>query len=65
MLLLEQILKFTKQNSSYTYQTPSGQANHSCGAADMWGDVMSTREIFCSAGFYCQTPTKEATCTKG
>ncbi|WOG87603.1 hypothetical protein DCAR_0206833 [Daucus carota subsp. sativus] len=49
----------------YTYQTPSGQANHSCGAADMWGDVMSTREIFCSAGFYCQTPTKEATCTKG
>ncbi|KAK1357427.1 ABC transporter domain-containing protein [Heracleum sosnowskyi] len=60
-----QLNKSTGVCDPYTYQPPSGDEGHKCGAADMWGDVMSTKEIFCSAGYYCQTPTRKTTCTKG
>ncbi|XP_016505218.2 ABC transporter G family member 28-like [Nicotiana tabacum] len=49
----------------YRYQPPPGQSNHSCGGADVWGDFVSTTELFCSAGFYCPTTTEKIPCTKG
>ncbi|MCD7446695.1 ABC transporter G member 28 [Datura stramonium] len=49
----------------YHYQPPAGQTNHSCGGGDVWADVMSTTELFCSAGFYCPTTAMKIPCTKG
>ncbi|XP_055836085.1 ABC transporter G family member 28 [Solanum dulcamara] len=49
----------------YHYQPPPGQANHSCGGADVWADVLSTTELFCSAGFYCPTTALKIPCNKG
>ncbi|XP_047307489.1 putative white-brown complex homolog protein 30 [Impatiens glandulifera] len=48
----------------YRYQLPP-LSNHSCGGADMWADVTTTREIFCSAGSYCPTTTKKVSCSRG
>ncbi|XP_059300431.1 ABC transporter G family member 28-like [Lycium ferocissimum] len=49
----------------YRYQLPPGDANHTCGGADMWADFMSATELFCSAGFYCPTAVQKIPCNKG
>ncbi|PIA37284.1 hypothetical protein AQUCO_03000108v1 [Aquilegia coerulea] len=49
----------------YSYQLPPGQPNHTCGGADIWSDIRSTREFFCSAGSYCPTTTQEIPCSSG
>ncbi|CAH8283804.1 unnamed protein product [Eruca vesicaria subsp. sativa] len=49
----------------YTYQVPPGQPNHTCGGADVWADVSSNDEVFCSAGYYCPTTTRKVPCGKG
>ncbi|MBA0642273.1 hypothetical protein Goklo_026695, partial [Gossypium klotzschianum] len=47
----------------YNYQIPPGKPNHSCGTADIWADVGSSSEIFCSAGSYCPNTLNKITCT--
>ncbi|KAI7982161.1 ABC transporter G family member 28 [Camellia lanceoleosa] len=49
----------------YRYQLPPGQTNHSCGGADIWADIVSSSEVFCSAGSYCPTTVKKIPCTSG
>ncbi|CAM8899013.1 unnamed protein product [Rhodiola kirilowii] len=49
----------------YQYQLPHGQRNHTCGGANIWADVGSSRELFCSAGSYCPTTTTRKTCSSG
>ncbi|KAA8516559.1 hypothetical protein F0562_016935 [Nyssa sinensis] len=49
----------------YRYQLPPGKTNHTCGGADIWADVTSSSEVFCSAGSYCPTNTKKVTCSSG
>ncbi|CAN1837370.1 ABC transporter G family member 28 [Linum perenne] len=49
----------------YHYQLPPGKPNHTCGGADIWADIASTREIFCPAGSYCPSTIQELPCTKG
>ncbi|KAM3399187.1 ABC transporter G family member 28 [Capsicum galapagoense] len=49
----------------YHYQPPPGQTNHSCGGAEVWADVRSTTEIFCSSGYYCPTTALKLPCNKG
>ncbi|XP_047317306.1 ABC transporter G family member 28-like [Impatiens glandulifera] len=49
----------------YHYQTPQGQTNHTCGGADMWADILSSRPVFCSAGSYCPTTIKRVPCSRG
>ncbi|CAM8961814.1 hypothetical protein QQ045_004130 [Rhodiola kirilowii] len=49
----------------YRYQLPPGQPNHTCGGADIWADVTSSDEIFCSPGSYCPTNIKKIPCSSG
>ncbi|KAL5709967.1 ABC transporter G member 28 [Ranunculus cassubicifolius] len=49
----------------YSYQLPPGQPNHTCGGADKWSDIRSSRELFCSAGSYCPSTTQEIPCSSG
>ncbi|KAK7279629.1 hypothetical protein RJT34_24684 [Clitoria ternatea] len=49
----------------YLYQLPPMQPNHTCGGANVWTDVSSSSEIFCSAGSYCPTTTKRLPCSSG
>nr|KYP53068.1 ABC transporter G family member 28 [Cajanus cajan] len=49
----------------YLYQLPPMQPNHTCGGANVWADVSSSSEIFCSAGSYCPTTTKRISCSSG
>ncbi|XP_057428579.1 ABC transporter G family member 24-like [Lotus japonicus] len=49
----------------YHYQLPPMQPNHTCGGANIWADVSRSSEIFCSAGSYCSTTTKETSCSSG
>ncbi|KAI4334364.1 hypothetical protein L6164_019065 [Bauhinia variegata] len=49
----------------YRYQLPPGKSNHTCGGADIWSDVISSNEVFCSAGSYCPTTVQENPCTRG
>ncbi|XP_009595733.1 ABC transporter G family member 24-like isoform X1 [Nicotiana tomentosiformis] len=49
----------------YSYQLPPGQPNHTCGGANIWSDVRSSSEVFCSAGSYCPTNTEKNPCTSG
>nr|XP_016450412.1 PREDICTED: ABC transporter G family member 24-like [Nicotiana tabacum] len=49
----------------YSYQLPPGQPNHTCGGANIWSDVRSSSELFCSAGSYCPTNTEKNPCTSG
>ncbi|KAF4352942.1 hypothetical protein G4B88_029110 [Cannabis sativa] len=49
----------------YHYQLPPGQSNHTCGGADTWADVLSTSEVFCSAGSYCPSTVKKIPCSSG
>lgn len=49
----------------YNYQLPPGQIDHTCGGANIWADVTSSREVFCSAGSYCPTNIQELPCSSG
>ncbi|XP_057982210.1 putative white-brown complex homolog protein 30 [Malania oleifera] len=49
----------------YRYQLRPGETNHTCGGADIWADVGSSGEVFCSAGSYCPTTTKKVPCSSG
>ncbi|KAL2326008.1 hypothetical protein Fmac_025066 [Flemingia macrophylla] len=49
----------------YLYQLSPLQPNHTCGGANIWADVSSSSEIFCSAGSYCSTTTKRIPCSSG
>ncbi|XP_027363956.1 ABC transporter G family member 24-like isoform X2 [Abrus precatorius] len=49
----------------YLYQLPPLQPNHTCGGANIWADVSSSSEIFCSAGSYCSTTIKRIPCSSG
>ncbi|XP_050250078.1 ABC transporter G family member 28-like isoform X4 [Quercus robur] len=49
----------------YLYQLPPGNPNHTCGGANIWADVGSSSELFCSAGSYCPSTTSRQTCTSG
>ncbi|XP_022143776.1 putative white-brown complex homolog protein 30 isoform X2 [Momordica charantia] len=49
----------------YSYQMPPGKPNHTCGGADLWADVGSSSEIFCSPGSYCPTTTSRVSCSSG
>ncbi|KAK1571068.1 hypothetical protein Q3G72_011560 [Acer saccharum] len=48
----------------YNYQLSPGK-NSTCGGANIWADVGSSKEIFCSAGSYCPTTTSENSCSNG
>ncbi|KAL5735001.1 hypothetical protein ACOSP7_032862 [Xanthoceras sorbifolium] len=48
----------------YNYQLAPG-TNHTCGGANIWADVGSSSEIFCSAGSYCPTTIHENSCNSG
>ncbi|KAL6290698.1 hypothetical protein ACE6H2_008208 [Prunus campanulata] len=49
----------------YIYQLPPGKPNHTCGGANIWADVGSSSEVFCSAGSYCPTTVKRIPCSSG
>ncbi|KAI3933396.1 hypothetical protein MKW98_006755 [Papaver atlanticum] len=49
----------------YLYQLPPGRSNHTCGGADSWADIRSSREVFCPAGSYCPSTTKKLPCSDG
>ncbi|XWS66190.1 hypothetical protein CRYUN_Cryun05aG0178700 [Craigia yunnanensis] len=49
----------------YLYQLPPGRPNHTCGGANIWADVRSSSEVFCSAGSYCSTTTQKKPCGSG
>lgn len=49
----------------YSYQVPAGEPNHTCGGADIWADVDSKTDIFCSAGSYCPSPIRKYICSSG
>ncbi|XP_061362484.1 ABC transporter G family member 28-like [Gastrolobium bilobum] len=49
----------------YRYQLPPGKANHTCGGADIWADIMSSGEVFCSAGSYCPSTIIKNPCKEG
>ena len=49
----------------YTYQLPPGRPNHTCGGANVWADIRSSGEVFCSAGSYCPSTTRKVACDSG
>ncbi|KAK9124214.1 hypothetical protein Sjap_013816 [Stephania japonica] len=49
----------------YNYQLPPGQPNHTCGGANVWADIGSSSEVFCSAGSYCPSTVQEVPCSSG
>ncbi|WVZ89196.1 hypothetical protein U9M48_035628 [Paspalum notatum var. saurae] len=49
----------------YNYQPPPGNPNHTCGAADLWADVVTTDDIFCPPGFYCPSTIQKLPCSSG
>lgn len=57
--------KITGTCDPYNYQLPPGQANHTCGGADKWGDAISSDQIFCPAGYYCPTTVQKISCGSG
>ncbi|XP_074286785.1 ABC transporter G family member 24-like isoform X2 [Silene latifolia] len=48
----------------YLYQLPPGR-NHTCGGANIWADLGSSKQIFCPAGSYCPTTTEKEACDSG
>ncbi|KAK9684002.1 hypothetical protein RND81_10G179800 [Saponaria officinalis] len=48
----------------YQYQLPPGR-NHTCGGANIWADLSSSKQIFCPAGSYCPTTTEKNACDSG
>ncbi|KAL0662061.1 hypothetical protein Bca4012_098898 [Brassica carinata] len=51
--------KRTSLCEPYTYQLPTVRPNHTCGGANVWADIRSSGEVFCSAGSYCPTTTRK------
>ncbi|XP_062172660.1 ABC transporter G family member 28 [Alnus glutinosa] len=49
----------------YRYQLPPSKPNHTCGGADVWADILSSSEVFCSAGSYCPSTVQKLPCSKG
>ncbi|XP_039023413.1 ABC transporter G family member 24-like [Hibiscus syriacus] len=49
----------------YNYQLPPGKPNHTCGGANIWADIGTSREVFCSAGSYCPSTVQEKPCSSG
>ncbi|GMG99418.1 hypothetical protein Nepgr_001258 [Nepenthes gracilis] len=49
----------------YLYQLPIGHPNHTCGGANIWADIGSSQEIFCSEGYYCPTTIDKEQCGSG
>ncbi|KAM5584202.1 ABC transporter G family member 28 [Rosa sericea] len=49
----------------YRYHLPPGKSNHTCGGADRWADVLSSKEVFCSGGSYCPSSIKKNPCSSG
>ncbi|QCE07924.1 ATP-binding cassette [Vigna unguiculata] len=62
---LAKLNKTTGVCEPYLYQLPPMQPNHTCGGANVWADVSSSSDIFCSAGSYCPTTTKIISCSSG
>ncbi|KAJ9698049.1 hypothetical protein PVL29_007248 [Vitis rotundifolia] len=62
---LAKLNKATGICEPYNYQLPPGQQNKSCGGADIWADIGSSSEIFCSAGSYCPSTIKKIPCSSG
>ncbi|XP_020581591.1 ABC transporter G family member 28-like [Phalaenopsis equestris] len=62
---LAKLNKTTGVCDPYNYQLPPGQPNHTCGGADMWADVLSTRQVFCPAGYYCPSTIQKISCSSG
>ncbi|GAB4842896.1 ABC transporter G member 28, variant 2 [Ancistrocladus abbreviatus] len=60
-----QLNKDTGLCDPYHYKLPPGQPNHTCGGANIWADIKSSREIFCSAGSYCPNTIEETPCSSG
>ncbi|GKV48435.1 hypothetical protein SLEP1_g55249 [Rubroshorea leprosula] len=60
------LAKFNKTTGlcdPYNYQIPPGKPNHTCGSADVWADVGSSNNIFCSPGSFCPNTIYKAPCT--
>ncbi|CAN6997652.1 unnamed protein product [Brassica rapa subsp. trilocularis] len=57
--------KRTSLCEPYTYQLPPGRPNHTCGGANVWADIRSSGEVFCSAGSYCPSTTRKLACDSG
>ncbi|KAM0013873.1 putative ABC transporter, AAA+ ATPase domain, P-loop containing nucleoside triphosphate hydrolase [Helianthus debilis subsp. tardiflorus] len=49
----------------YRYQPPPGATNHTCGGADVWADVTSSREVFCPGGYFCPSSVEKHSCEPG
>ncbi|XP_022731539.1 ABC transporter G family member 28-like [Durio zibethinus] len=62
---LAKLNKTTGICDPYRYQLPSGKPNHTCGGADIWADITSSSEVFCSAGSYCPTTVQKIPCGSG
>ncbi|KAJ6388223.1 hypothetical protein OIU77_026739 [Salix suchowensis] len=61
---LAKLNKTTGICDPYHYQLPPGKPNHTCGGADIWADILSSSEIFCSAGLYCPSTIQEIPCSR-
>ncbi|GMN24927.1 hypothetical protein TIFTF001_000749 [Ficus carica] len=62
---LAKLNKTTGVCDPYHYQLPPNKPNHTCGGADTWADILSTSEVFCSAGSYCPSTVKKIPCSSG
>ncbi|KAK6926740.1 ABC transporter-like, ATP-binding domain, partial [Dillenia turbinata] len=62
---LAKLNKSTGICEPYTYQLPPGEPDHTCGGADIWADVSSSGEVFCSAGSYCPSTVEMIPCPSG
>ncbi|GLT54835.1 hypothetical protein SLA2020_279990 [Shorea laevis] len=62
---LAKLNKNTGVCEPYRYQLPPGKPNHTCGGADVWADILSTSDVFCSAGSYCPSTVQKLPCSKG
>ncbi|XP_052309368.1 ABC transporter G family member 28 isoform X2 [Populus trichocarpa] len=62
---LAKLNKTTGICDPYHYQLPPGNPNHTCGGADVWADILSSGEIFCSAGSYCPSNIQKIPCSRG
>ncbi|XP_040994897.1 ABC transporter G family member 28 [Juglans microcarpa x Juglans regia] len=62
---LAKLNKTTGVCEPYRYQLPPGKQNHTCGGADVWADILSSSELFCSEGSYCPSTVQKIPCSKG
>ncbi|KAB1226487.1 ABC transporter G family member 28 [Morella rubra] len=62
---LAKLNKSTGICEPYGYQLPPGKKNHTCGGADVWADILTSSEVFCSAGSYCPSTVQRNPCSEG